>query len=143
MWRSVVSGVPTGAVTGPCGDIFARRLSSSRTGSSASSPARIARRMSPSVTVAIRWLSASRTMAMPLPFRSIHEITLRIVLFSETTNDEKSLVTLNSIKGFCGYADHRGPGGHVLCYHRPGPNGNLVADFKVLKYGGACPHQAT
>src|SRR5215510_10928664 len=141
MWGSVVSGVPTGAVTGPCGDIFARRLSSSRTGSSASSPARIARRMSPSVTVAIRWLSASRTMAMPLPFRSIHEITLRIVLLSETTNAEKSVVTLSSIKRFCGHTDHSGSGGHVLCYHRARPNSNLVADFKILQDRGAGPDQ--
>src|SRR6185369_1093616 len=143
MCSSVVSAVPSGAVTGPCGDMWVRRSSSSRTGNSASSPARIARRMSPSVTVAIRWFSTSRTMAMPLPFRSIHEITLRIVLVSETTNDEKSFVTLNSIQGFCGDPDHGGPGGHVLCYHRAGSNGNFVADFKVLKYGGACPHEAT
>jgi len=80
---------------------------------------------------------------MPLPFRSIQEITLRIVLLSETTNDEKSFVTLSSIKGFCGDADNGRPCCHVLCYHRAGSNGNFVTDFKVLKYDGARPHEAT
>src|ERR1051326_1336995 len=82
-------------------------------------------------------------MAMPLPFRSMHEITLRIVLISETTNAEKSLVTLNSIKGFRGHTDDRGSRGHVLCYHRPGPHGNFVTDFKILQDRGACPNHAT
>src|ERR1051325_7558341 len=82
-------------------------------------------------------------MAMPLPFRSIHEITLRIVLFSETTSAEKSFVTLSSIERFCRDADHGRPRGHVLCYHRPGPNGNFVADFKILEDRGARADEAT
>src|SRR5689334_3553410 len=80
---------------------------------------------------------------MPLPFRSIHEITLRIVLVSATTNAEKSFVTLSSIKRFRGHPDHRRPGGHVLCYHRPGPDGNFVADFKILQDRRARADEAT
>src|SRR5215510_8498443 len=82
-------------------------------------------------------------IAIPLPFRSIHEITSRIVQVSETTNDEKSFVTLRSIKRLCGNPDHGSPGGHILCYHRPGANGNFVTNFQVLQDSGPGPNQAT